>query len=107
MLRDRFGDVIGTAFLVGFFATSFSSILGVWHGVSLMFADFVDTVRGGRRLPDESTTRRPAFRAYLLWLLNTDRTPGEHRNGWLSNTVLTVSAALFAVLAVTQIRDLF
>lgn len=68
VLRDRFGDVIGTAFLVGFWATSFSSILGVWNGVSLMSADFVDNVQGIERLPDDDSTKRPAFRFYRLWL---------------------------------------
>ena len=45
LVRSRgLGDVYkrqATIFLIGFVATTFSSILGVWHGVSLLFADFV------------------------------------------------------------------
>ncbi|MFF2521766.1 Nramp family divalent metal transporter [Streptomyces liangshanensis] len=78
ILEDRFGVVTAKLFLVGFFATSFGALIGVWHGVSLMFADFVDrfirerkgvdtddmveTVASGQR------ERSFMFRAYLLWL---------------------------------------
>lgn len=68
VLRERFGDVVGVMFLVGFFAASFSSLIGVWHGVSLMFADFFAHMRGRA---DEAAARgegSPAFRGYLLWL---------------------------------------
>src|SRR3546814_16082256 len=41
VLADRFGSRVATIFLIGFLATTFSSILGVWQGVSLLFADFV------------------------------------------------------------------
>lgn len=67
VLRERFGPVVSTIFLIGFAATTFSSILGVWHGVSLLFADFVRQLQGGsgdRR--DLETTN--AFRFYVLWL---------------------------------------
>jgi Mn2+/Fe2+ NRAMP family transporter len=68
VLRERFGDVVGTMFLVGFFATTFSSLIGVWHGVSLMFADFFANVT--RRAGDEAVRgeKSPAFRGYLFWL---------------------------------------
>lgn len=68
VLRERFGDVVGIMFLVGFFAASFSSLIGVWHGVSLMFADFWAHMRGRA---DDATAKgegSPAFRGYLLWL---------------------------------------
>lgn len=77
ILEDRFGAGTAKLFLVGFFATSFSSLIGVWHGVSLMFADFVERVRAGRRGEDtvkagsETVGRQERsvpFRAYLLWL---------------------------------------
>lgn len=42
VLKDRYGEVVGIGFLIGFWAASFSSIIGVWNGVSLMFADFWD-----------------------------------------------------------------
>ncbi|WP_436737024.1 Nramp family divalent metal transporter [Streptomyces sp. BBFR102] len=80
VLEQRFGSTTATLFLVGFFATSFSSLIGVWHGVSLMFADFVERLRkeavraeaveeGGAAevAKGERETSLP-FRAYLLWL---------------------------------------
>lgn len=77
VLEDRFGAGTAKLFLVGFFAASFSSLIGVWHGVSLMFADFVERIRaarggGGAEKADSETVRRQErsvpFRAYLLWL---------------------------------------
>lgn len=77
VLEDRFGAGTAKLFLVGFFATSFSSLIGVWHGVSLMFADFVERTRAGRRGEDTGKAggaevgrqqRSVPFRAYLLWL---------------------------------------
>jgi len=67
VLADRFGPTVATIFLVGFFATAMSSILGVWQGVSLLFADFVRNIRGGTESREELATS-PAFRFYLFWL---------------------------------------
>jgi Mn2+/Fe2+ NRAMP family transporter len=68
ILQDRFGKTVSTVFLVGFFATAFSSLLGVWNGVSLMFADFVQHLRGQTDASDVPTERSVPFRAYTLWL---------------------------------------
>ncbi|MFG3546969.1 Nramp family divalent metal transporter [Streptomyces sp. NPDC047725] len=73
VLEDQYGAVTGKLFLIGFFATSFTSLIGVWHGVSLMFADFLARQRGEReaRADELASGRRErswAFRAYLLWL---------------------------------------
>lgn len=80
ILEDRFGAVTAKLFLVGFFATSFSSLIGVWHGVSLMFADFVERIRAERAAGGAAAEtgteggeiarqeRSVPFRAYLLWL---------------------------------------
>ncbi|MDO9586421.1 MAG: Nramp family divalent metal transporter, partial [Brevundimonas sp.] len=68
VLRERFGDVVGIMFLVGFFAASFSSLIGVWHGVSLMFADFWAHMRGRADDAAAKGEGSPAFRGYLLWL---------------------------------------
>ncbi|WDG29011.1 Nramp family divalent metal transporter [Streptomyces sp. CA-278952] len=158
VLEDRFGAGTAKLFLVGFFATSFSSLIGVWHGVSLMFADFVERFRAsavgaaetegheGHEGPGVAERRQRSlpFRAYLLWLtfppmtllwldepfglviaygvlgaffmpflaltllwlLNSSRTPGEWRNGWLSNGMLALSGLLFVVLCVQQVREL-
>ncbi|MFF8741188.1 Nramp family divalent metal transporter [Streptomyces californicus] len=153
VLEDRFGAGTAKLFLVGFFATSFSSLIGVWHGVSLMFADFVERFRtpaaeeageqAGPAVADRQQRSAP-FRAYLLWLtfppmtllwldepfglviaygvlgaffmpflaltllwlLNSSRTPGEWRNGVVSNGMLALSGLLFVVLCVQQVREL-
>ncbi|MBP2458785.1 Mn2+/Fe2+ NRAMP family transporter [Clavibacter michiganensis] len=68
VLGERYGAFMTWFFLLGFFATSFSSILGVWNGVSLMFADFLGTIRG---LDVEDPRRRLGgsyYRAFILWL---------------------------------------
>ncbi|WP_298750021.1 Nramp family divalent metal transporter [uncultured Serinicoccus sp.] len=68
VLRDRYGTWAGTVFLVGFWAAAMSSLVGVWNGVSMMFADFVGHAR---KLPkDHPSTRLGGtwYRAYILWL---------------------------------------
>ncbi len=68
ILRDRYGDVVGILFLIGFWAASFSSIVGVWNGVSLMFADFIGNLKKlPRDHPDLHTGGR-YFKWYVLWL---------------------------------------
>jgi Mn2+/Fe2+ NRAMP family transporter len=68
VLEQRYGKAVGTAFLVGFWAASFSSILGVWNGVSLMFADFWANVRGVPSGHRHTRVGGRYFRFYLLWL---------------------------------------
>ncbi|MFG2351383.1 Nramp family divalent metal transporter [Streptomyces phaeochromogenes] len=92
ILEDEYGTATAKFFLIGFFATSFTSLIGVWHGVSLMFADFVERYRKDRATAaavraDGGASPAPApasgsgeevasgthekswpFRAYLLWL---------------------------------------
>lgn len=68
ILQERFGRAVSVLFLVGFLATTFTSVLGVWQGVSLMFADFVATLRGTLDDPTTRGDRSTAFRAYALWL---------------------------------------
>jgi Mn2+/Fe2+ NRAMP family transporter len=155
VLKDRFNPVVANLFLVGFFATAFSSLLGVWNGVSLMFADFVQHIRAARARSVgagevgtahgvSDAERSLPFRAYmlwltfppmtllfldqpfalviaygalgaffmpflaatLLWLLNSDRTPREWRNGVASNVLLVAAALLFAVLCVKELTSL-
>ncbi|HEY1225580.1 MAG TPA: Nramp family divalent metal transporter [Brevundimonas sp.] len=68
ILRARFGPVVAAMFLIGFWATSFTSVLGVWQGVSLMFADFHAHVR--KRPGDEALRGEGSMaqRGYMLWL---------------------------------------
>ncbi|MFI2616019.1 Nramp family divalent metal transporter [Streptomyces sp. NPDC018584] len=79
ILEKEYGTATAKLFLVGFFATSFTSLIGVWHGVSLMFADFVERYRKQRAGADSSALsgeevasgareKSVPFRAYLLWL---------------------------------------
>ncbi|MEV7219304.1 Nramp family divalent metal transporter [Streptomyces sp. NPDC093681] len=73
ILEAQYGTATGKLFLIGFFATSFTSLIGVWHGVSLMFADFLARRRcereaRGDELASGRRERSWAFRAYLLWL---------------------------------------
>jgi len=68
VLEDRYGAFAGTIFLVGFWAAAMSSIVGVWNGVSLMFADFLGHARG---LPEDHVERGAqgkAYKGYILWL---------------------------------------
>jgi hypothetical protein len=68
VLENRYGTAAGTVFLVGFWAAAMSSLVGVWNGVSLMFADFVGHVRGlGADHPD-SRAGGKYYRGYILWL---------------------------------------
>jgi Mn2+/Fe2+ NRAMP family transporter len=80
VLEERFGSTTAVLFLVGFLSASFSSLVGVWHGVSLLFADFVERVRAagsrnGERPEDSAKQvsrgereKSTPFRAYMLWL---------------------------------------
>jgi len=68
VLTDRYGEVFGVVFLVGFWASSFSSLIGVWSGVSLMFADFVGNLRDLPSGHPDTRTGGKYFRLYMLWL---------------------------------------
>ncbi|MFF3844943.1 Nramp family divalent metal transporter [Streptomyces sp. NPDC002328] len=82
ILAEEYGPATAKFFLVGFFATSFTSLIGVWHGVSLMFADFVARYRKhggttgtagatgttGAEVASGERERSWPFRLYLLWL---------------------------------------
>ncbi len=67
VLAERFGPAIATLFLVGFAATALSSVFGVWHGVSLLFSDFVAHLQGRTESAGPPERGWP-FRAYLAWL---------------------------------------
>ena len=91
-LGEDYGQWARLLFLVGFLAVTTSSLLGVWNGVSLMFADWTRAVRlphgraaevgpGSAARADVTGTEPTAegyravaveeswaFRGYLLWL---------------------------------------
>ena len=68
VLRERYGDVVGVGFLIGFWAASFSSIIGVWNGVSLMFADFWGNMRKKESGHPDTRVGGKYFKFYVLWL---------------------------------------
>ena len=69
-LSDRLGELLGPvgklAFLVGFWCSVFSSLLGVWQGVPYLFADYVNQI--GRQEIVPPSSRSPSYRAFLLYL---------------------------------------
>lgn len=75
-LAADYGQWARIPFLVGFFAVSFSSVIGVWNGVSLLFADWWRTWRMPKDAPSEDTAsydraagmRSTPYRLYMLWL---------------------------------------
>ncbi|MFJ3312907.1 Nramp family divalent metal transporter [Micrococcus endophyticus] len=144
VLAERYGQVWSYVFLIGFFAASFSSLLGVWHGVSLMFADFWTNFRRPADELDQddapSLASKPA-RFYLLWLTilpmsllfldrpiflillygtlgalfmpflavtllflnNRKDVPVQHRNGWIRNILLALTAAVFVAIGLNEL----
>jgi Mn2+/Fe2+ NRAMP family transporter len=68
VLDARYGSVFRVMFLLGFWAASMSSLIGVWSGVSLMFADFIGNLRGLPPGDPRTRTGGTLFRAYTLWL---------------------------------------
>jgi Mn2+/Fe2+ NRAMP family transporter len=68
VLRAEYGTVVGTGFLVGFWAAAFSSLIGVWNGVSLMFADFWGNMRGLASGHPDTRGGGRYFRFFVLWL---------------------------------------
>ena len=68
VLQDRYGDVVGIGFLVGFWAAAFTSIIGVWNGVSLMFADYWGNIRGKTSGHPDTRVGGKYFKFYVLWL---------------------------------------
>ena len=70
VLGERYGRVWAVIFLIGFWASSFSSLIGVWNGVSLMFADFVAHLGrpAGTDAVEAPGLHSRQARAYMLWL---------------------------------------
>jgi Mn2+/Fe2+ NRAMP family transporter len=68
VLGERYGATVADGFLIGFWAASFSSLLGVWNGVSLMFADYWGNVRGRTSGHADTRVGGRYFRFYLAWL---------------------------------------
>lgn len=69
-LQPVLGDTGKWVFLLGFWGAVFSSMIGVWHGVPYLFANFFYHFKDGRRLLEESesVTSSKAYKGYLLYL---------------------------------------
>lgn len=69
-LSERLGELLGPvgkgAFLIGFWCSVFSSLLGVWQGVPYLFADYVAQI--GKSEVASPSSRSPSYRAFLLFL---------------------------------------
>ena len=68
VLAERYGRFVGTLFLVGFWAAAMSSLIGVWNGVSMMFADFAGDALGKPEDHPDRQARGKWYVAYVLWL---------------------------------------
>jgi Mn2+/Fe2+ NRAMP family transporter len=60
-------DLVATL-VAGFWAAAMSSLVGVWNGVSLMFADFMGNVTGKASDDPDSRAGGKWYRLYILWL---------------------------------------
>ena len=65
ILAERFGPTVAMLFLVGFAATSLSSLFGVWQGMSLFFSDWWYQIKGHEEGGHDGS---PAYKFYLAWL---------------------------------------
>ncbi|BDG48990.1 Nramp family divalent metal transporter [Parageobacillus sp. KH3-4] len=54
-------------FLLGFWSASFTSVVGVWNGVSYLFADFIRNLRKSH-IDKRKLNQTKAFRFYIFWL---------------------------------------
>lgn len=74
-LAEEYGNFVKWLFLVGFWSVAYTSVLGVWNGMSYLFADIVRTIqRRGKAADDEQEEAAPDFektwsyRAFLVML---------------------------------------
>lgn len=68
VLGERYGTWMSKLFLVGFWAASMSSLVGVWNGVSLMFADFLGHVQGRPHDDPDRLSGGRYYKFYIFWL---------------------------------------
>lgn len=67
ILGNELSPAVRWMFLIGFWSASVTSVLGVWNGVSYLFADFVRTVRH-TDVPDEGLSKTKSYRFFVFWL---------------------------------------
>jgi Mn2+/Fe2+ NRAMP family transporter len=66
------GEVTGSAgkwiFLIGFWGAVFSSMIGVWHGIPYLFADFVQLKFKRGNLEQSKLAQSKFYKFYLIYL---------------------------------------
>jgi Mn2+/Fe2+ NRAMP family transporter len=67
ILGNELNPAVRWLFLIGFWSASFTSLLGVWNGVSYLFADFIRIVRK-TSVPKEDLSKTKAYKFYVFWL---------------------------------------
>lgn len=67
ILGNELSPTVRILFLIGFWSASFTSVLGVWNGVSYLFADFVYTVKK-HDVNKEQLSKTKAYKFFVFWL---------------------------------------
>ncbi|KZM54881.1 Nramp family divalent metal transporter [Aeribacillus sp. FSL K6-2848] len=67
ILGNELSSTVRILFLIGFWSASFTSVLGVWNGVSYLFADFVYTVKK-HDVNKEQLSKTKAYKFFVFWL---------------------------------------
>ncbi len=71
-LADKMGEVTGAAgkwiFLIGFWGAVFSSMIGVWHGIPYLFADFVQLKFNRGKLEQSQLAQSKYYTYYVIYL---------------------------------------
>lgn len=68
VLGERYGTWMSKLFLIGFWSASMSSLVGVWNGVSLMFADFLGHAQGKPHNDPDRLAGGRYYKFYIFWL---------------------------------------
>lgn len=71
-LANKMGEVTGDTgkwiFLIGFWGAVFSSMIGVWHGIPYLFADFVQLKFKRGKLEQSKLAQSKYYKYYLIYL---------------------------------------
>ncbi|MEU0265082.1 Nramp family divalent metal transporter [Nocardioides sp. NPDC006303] len=102
VLSERYGTFAGTIFLIGFWATAMSTLVGAWNGVSLMFADFVGQLRGLTSEDPERGSSGTTYKMYVLWMTFPPMLPlFVGKPVWLILAFSVLSAFFMPFLSIT------
>ncbi|MCU9612407.1 Nramp family divalent metal transporter [Caldibacillus lycopersici] len=67
ILGNELSPTFRRLFLIGFWSASFTSLLGVWNGVSYLYADFVRTVKKSD-VKNSQLSQTKSFKFFVFWL---------------------------------------